>query len=102
MQAVRPPPPHRITSILASLICLLTTYGTVNPAAVAHASPAASQPKDVASPEAPLALSGLVFRDASFSGTREVGETGVGGVTVTAYDAGGAVAGSTTSLADGT
>jgi hypothetical protein len=51
-------------------------------------------------------VSGTVFRDFNADGTRQTGspidEIGIGGITVTAYDATGASAGSATSAPDGT
>ncbi len=46
--------------------------------------------------------SGTVFRDDNFDGALAATEGGVGGVTVSAFDAGGTPRGSTTSAADGT
>lgn len=47
-------------------------------------------------------ISGTVYRDFNLNGARDAGEVGVAGVTVTAFDGGGASQGTATSGADGT
>ncbi len=53
------------------------------------------------SPNAPTAVTGVVFQDDNANGARDAGEPGLAGVTITAYDASGAVADTATSAADG-
>ncbi len=47
-------------------------------------------------------ITGMVYRDFNLNGLRETGEVGVAGVTVSAFDSGGASQGTATTGADGT
>ncbi|HRE29662.1 MAG TPA: SdrD B-like domain-containing protein, partial [Anaerolineales bacterium] len=47
-------------------------------------------------------ITGTVYRDFNLNGLRETGEVGVAGVTVSAFDSGGASQGTATTGADGT
>ncbi len=47
-------------------------------------------------------ISGTVYRDYNANGTMDSGESGIAGITVTAYDAAGSQQGTATTIADGT
>ena len=47
-------------------------------------------------------ITGTVFRDDNINGVNDAAEVGVGGITITAYDASGAVIATTTTATDGT
>lgn len=56
-------------------------------------------------PSAPLAaatISGTVYQDSNLNGTKDAPESGLSGVTVTAYDSTGTNVGSATTIGDGT
>jgi len=69
---------------------------------LASASPglAATDPLQL-SKYAPQAVTGVVYRDSNVNGERDTGEQGIADVTVTAYDASGAVVETVTTQADG-
>jgi len=105
MPALFPQRSGHIGHIVAASACLISAYGSIHPAASAHAAPSLYTTNyGVArvAPAAPFVISGLAFRDANFNGARELIEVGVAGVIVTAYDVNGSVAGATTTVANGT
>lgn len=82
---------QRIFRILIAIVLAVTTfglYGIVVPPGAALA--------------APNEINGTVFLDFNGNGQRGASDTGVAGVTVTAYDTGGIQVNSTITLADGT
>jgi protocatechuate 3,4-dioxygenase beta subunit len=90
------------------LAALMVALATVLPTVVTAAPTTAPAAAPLAQPETGT-ISGTVFRDYNANGTQQTwansgntfNEPGIAGITVTAYDSGGTVAGSTTSGADG-
>ncbi|MEI2688268.1 MAG: SdrD B-like domain-containing protein [Anaerolineae bacterium] len=91
------------------LAALMVALATVLPTVVAAAPTTAPAAAPLTQPESGV-ISGTVFRDYNANGTQQTwanstntfNEPGIAGVTVTAYDSSGAVAGSATSGATGT